>query len=80
MMRKNLVLFGFAGLVSVVAAQMACSPVGRRGSGDCDVFSDPACDDTSSGAGGKGSGSSSSGGDGGDIIFPPPGTGGSAGG
>lgn len=78
MHRKNLVLFGFAGLVSVVAAQMACSPVGRRGTGDCDVFSDPACDDTSSGAGGKGSGNSSSGGDGGDIIFPPPGTGGSS--
>ena len=74
----NLVVFGVAGLTAALAAQMGCSPVGQRGTDQCDVFDDPACEN-SSGSGKGGAGQTSSGSsDGGDIIFPAGGTGGNS--
>ncbi|MBK9264717.1 MAG: choice-of-anchor L domain-containing protein [Polyangiaceae bacterium] len=82
MKRSNLIAFGFAGLVAAVAAQMACSPIGRRGTDQCDgVFENGEClDDSTTGNGGSGgsgqTSSNGSGGDGGDIFIPPTGSGG----
>lgn len=70
MKRSNLVFFGIAGLVTALAAQMACSPIGRRGDEQCDgVFENGECTpDNSGGAGGTGQTGSSTG-EGGDIFI-----------
>jgi hypothetical protein len=69
MKRSNLVMFGIAGLVTALAAQMACSPIGRRGDEQCDgVFENGECvTDSTGGAGGTGQTGSSTG-EGGDIF------------
>ncbi len=70
MKRSNLLVFGFAGLVAAVTAQMACSPIGRRGEDQCDdVFDDGECANNNTGNGGNGQ-TSSSGGQGGEIFIP----------
>lgn len=80
MNRSSLISIGVAGVVSIVAAQMACSPVGQRGGPNCDVFDDPECEQSSgNGGSGSGNGNSSSSGDGGSIFIPPAGAGGSTG-
>lgn len=72
MKRSNLVVFGFAGLVAALAAQMACSPIGRRGEDQCDgVFENGECIDdgfgsANGGAGGTGSTGNGMGGEGGE--------------
>lgn len=79
MKRSHLVVFGFAGLVAAVTAQMACSPVGRRGADQCDdVFDDGECADGET-SGNGGSGQTSSSGQGGDIFIPASGATGSTG-
>lgn len=67
MKRSNLVVFGIAGLVTVVAVPVACSPVGQRGPDPC--IEDPYDDSCSHTSGSSTSGpTSGSGGDGGNIF------------
>ena len=78
MKRSSLLIIGFAGLAAALTAQMACSPIGTRGTDQCDdVFDDGECaNGNTSGGGGKGQTSSGTG-MGGDIFIPPSGANGS---
>jgi hypothetical protein len=69
MKRSNLLIFGFAGLVATLAGQMACSPIGARGTDQCDgVFDNGKCVPDTSGNGGAGQTSTGNGGDGGCLF------------